>query len=216
MNAKRADLIYATAGLIASLIVRAALRLRVYGAEHIPAEEPALLVANHCSHFDPVVISVIAHRRGRPVRLVAVQELFDKPVIGALVHAIGWIPVTPGRKDAAITAAKAALSRGDLVLIYPEGTIPAAGVIAPARPGAAAIAVGARVPTIPIASEGWRRDARSRGLSRRRVTVRIGTPIDSSLLQATAAETGYLAASELLLAAVRDLSGALREKAARD
>jgi 1-acyl-sn-glycerol-3-phosphate acyltransferase len=203
-----AGLAYPVAGTIASLVVRAAVRLRVHGAEHVPAAEPALLVANHVSHFDPVVLSVIAHRCGRQVRLVAVQELFDKPVLGPLARAVGWIPVSASRSEAAITAALAALARGDLVLMYPEGTIPAPGAAVPARPGAAAIAVRARVPTIPIGSAGLGAGyARPRPWRRRPVTVRIGEPIGHAQLESAAAGAGYAAASELLLAAVRRLAG---------
>jgi 1-acyl-sn-glycerol-3-phosphate acyltransferase len=202
----RADSVYAAAGLIASLIVRVVVRLRVHGVEHIPAEEPALLVANHVSHFDPVVVSVIAHRHGRQVRLVAVQELFEKPLLGSLAKAVGWIPVTSGGKATAITEALAALARRDLVLIYPEGTIPAAGATVPARPGAAVIAIRARVPAIPVASDGLGRDAWTLTRPRRRVTVRIGCPINYTSLEATADNAGYAAAAELLLAAVRGLA----------
>lgn len=211
---RRQRFTYTAIGAIASLIVRVAIRLHVDGAEHIPADEPALLVANHVSHFDPVVLSVIAHRLGRQVRLVAVQEVFDKPVLGPVVKAIGWIPVSAASDAKAVVNAQAALARGDLVLIYPEGTIPAPGVLVTARPGAAAIAIRARVPTIPIASDGLGGGAGSRTWRRRRVTVRIGSPIGYARLEAAAAGTGFAAASELLLGAVRGLAASGRPRPA--
>lgn len=203
----RADWIYAAAALTASLIVRIAVRLRIYGAEHVPPRGPALLVANHVSHLDPVVLSVVAHRLGRQVRLVAVQELFDKPALGSLARALGFIPVRLGNGAEVLSRAQAALAQGDLVLIYPEGTIPAAGVVVPARSGAALISVRAQVSVIPIASDGLERHGRRQSFLRRRVTVRIGCPINHAILAGVATDAGYKAASELLLQAVRSLSG---------
>lgn len=212
----QADAIYAVVGLIADLVVRATIRVRAYGVERIPSQGAALLVANHVSHYDPVVLSVLAYRRGRQVRLLVVKELFDKPLLGTLARSIGWIPVADGRAPRVLADAQEALGRGDLVLIYPEGTIPSSGAIVPARSGAAVIAICARVPVIPIGSDGLERNARPRPWRRRRVTVRVGSPISHAFLAAMAAEAGYAAASELLLTAVRGLAGlsAIHDQAA--
>lgn len=204
----RGNRIYLATGLISSLIVRTTVRLRVIGAEHIPPKEAALLVANHVSRFDPVVLSVVLYRLGRQVRPVAVQELFDKPVIGDLAKALGWIPVRYGRSTDLLAQAQHALAHGDLVLIYPEGTIPRPGTMVPARRGAAVIALNARVSVIPIASIGLERHVRYRPWRRRDATVRIGRPIQHSILEKLVTDEGYGAASELLLERVRRLAGA--------
>ena len=203
----RGNHIYLAAGLISSLIVRITVRLRVIGAEHIPPNQAALLVANHVSHFDPVVLSVVLYRLGRQVRPVVVQELFDKPVIGDLAKELGWIPVRYGRSTDLLAQALHALARGDLVLIYPEGTIPRPGTTVPARRGAAVIALNARVPVIPIASVGLERHVRYRPWRRRDATVRIGRPVQHSILEKLVTDEGYGAASELLLERVRRLAG---------
>jgi 1-acyl-sn-glycerol-3-phosphate acyltransferase len=182
--------------------------VRVIGAEHIPSRGAALLVANHVSHFDPVVLSVVAYRLGRQVRPIAVQELFDKPVLGNVAKVLGWIPVSYGRGTDVLTEARQALARGDLVLIYPEGTIPTPGIIAPARRGAAVIAVSARVPVIPIGTAGLEAHVRLRPWRRQQATVRIGHPIQHSALEKVAIDSGYRAASELLLEIVRNLTRA--------
>ena len=203
----RGNRIYLAAGLISSLIVRITVRLRVIGAEHIPPKQAALLVANHVSHFDPVVLSVVLYRLGRQVRPVVVQELFDKPVIGYLAKALGWIPVRYGRSTDLLVQAQYALARGDLVLIYPEGTIPRPGTTVQARRGAAVIALSAGVPVIPIASVGLERHVCKRQWRRRDVTVRVGRPIQHSILEKLVTDEGYGAASELLLERVRRLAG---------
>jgi 1-acyl-sn-glycerol-3-phosphate acyltransferase len=202
------DGIYLVAASISSLVVRMTVRLRIYGAEHIPSHGAALLIANHVSQFDPVVISVVAHRLGRQVRLVTLQELFDKPALGSLVRALRWIPVSHGHGADVLARAQEALVQGDLVLIYPEGTIPAPAVIVPARRGAAVISVHAQVPVVPIVSSGLERYIRRRSWRRRQVIVRIGCPINHATLASVAADAGYEAASELLLAVVRSLARA--------
>ncbi len=198
--------IYPAAAVAASLMVRVTMRLRVFGAEHVPSQGPALLIANHVSHFDPLVLAVVAHRVGRQVRVVAVQELFEKPALGALVQALHWIPVEYDRGAEVVSRAEKALAKGDLVLIFPEGTIPAAGATVLARPGAAAISIRAQVPVIPIACNGLGRPVRGQLWPRRRVTVRIGQPISNRIVARVAAEQGYQMASELLLAEVHGLA----------
>jgi putative phosphoserine phosphatase / 1-acylglycerol-3-phosphate O-acyltransferase len=67
--------------------------LDVEGIDHIPAEGPAIVVANHRSYFDPLALGMAYARRGRPVRFLAKRELFDAPVVGQLVRAMGGIKV---------------------------------------------------------------------------------------------------------------------------
>ncbi len=186
------------------VFVRLTVRLRITGLERIPASGPALVVANHVSYLDPVVLVVLAHRRGRRMRFLGVREVFDRPVIGWVLRAGRHIPVGDGaERMVAIRQAGAALARGDLVLVYPEGTIPAAGPAAAAKGGAGLLALRMHVPVIPVATAGLERGA-GRWWRRRVATVVVGAPVDLSNVAGTG-RARYEAASDRLLAAIRAL-----------
>lgn len=170
----RREPFYSAAAATLGLYVRATMRLRVQGTENIPRHGAAVLVANHVSHLDPIVLGVIINRLGRRVRFIAVDELFQKPLLGSMLRALHQIP-NNGQPRGILRAGGKALAQGDLVLIYPEGTIPTAEPVRPRR-GAAVLAISQRVDIIPMASRGLERRAFS--LRRRRVNVWIGSPID--------------------------------------
>src|SRR5438105_11747146 len=90
------------------------------GREHIPAEGPIIIAANHRSFLDPFVIATMVRR---PMYYVAKKELFMRPWQAWILNALGAFPVDRGSGDAdMIETAKAILDRGDVVLIFPEGT----------------------------------------------------------------------------------------------
>lgn len=199
--------------VLLAVAVHSALRLEVDGRENIPARGAALLVSNHVSHVDPLVLWAIGFQLGRRIRVLAVQEAFEKPLVGSVVRKLGWIPLKPEHGAEALDRIRVALQKGDLVLIYPEGTIPAVGQIVPARPGAAFAALQSSVAVIPVATIGLDKNAQARRQvwrlwRRSRVIVRIGAPILPDALSAVAQDAGYQAASEALLATVRSLLAA--------
>lgn len=186
--------------------VRCATRLRVSGLQHIPAAGPALIVANHVSFLDPVVIGALVHRGGRKLRFLAVQEAFEQPVVGRLLRAAHQIPVGTGAERlTAIRRARAMLEAGEVVGIYPQGTIVAAGTDTGAQGGAGLLALTTRAPVIPIATTGLERGAGPRWRRRRAVAV-IGRPLDLSPVEGLTGRARYAAAGELMLAAIRDLT----------
>src|SRR4051812_44621700 len=96
------------------------LRLRRIGMEHVPASGPVILAANHRSFLDPFVIALCTRR---PLHYVAKQELFANRFVAWWLSALGAYPVERGRSDAEMLATtRAILERGDIVLIFPEGT----------------------------------------------------------------------------------------------
>ena len=156
--------------------VRVAIRLRVTGLEHIPASGPAVVGANHVSYPDPVVLVVRAHRRGRTMRFLGVRAAFDRPLSGWWIRAGRHIPVGSGAEAiVAIRQARAALARGDLVLLYPEGTIPGPESVAAAKGGAGLLALSSGVPTIPVRTSGLERGPRP--WWRRRRATAVAAPI---------------------------------------
>jgi putative phosphoserine phosphatase/1-acylglycerol-3-phosphate O-acyltransferase len=145
------------------------MRLDIEGAELIPRRGPAVLVANHRSYIDPVAIGFLLARAGRPVRFLGKKEVFDAPVVGDLVSALGGIRVDRGTgSDEPLRAAQDALAAGELVAIMPQGTIPRGPAFfdpeLQGRWGAVKLAEAAEVPIVPIGLWGtekvWPRSAK--------------------------------------------------------
>ncbi len=185
-------------------VVRMLVDVRVVGAERIPGSGPALLAANHVSHLDPVVLLVMAHRAGRKLRFLAVREAFDKPVAGWFFRAGRHIPVGSGANGlAAVRLAREALAAGELVGVYPEGTIPRDAEIAAAKAGAGLLATTSGVPVLPVATRGLERGAAR--WRRRRAIVVVGDPVDLDGLSHERGRARYDEASTRILGAVRAL-----------
>lgn len=190
---------------VLAAFVRLAVRLRVSGLRHIPETGPAIVVANHVSYLDPVVLVVLAHRRGRKMRFLGSREAFERPVSGWWIRAGRHIPVGAGSEGTlAIRMAKAALSRGDLVLVYPEGTIPGEEPVRAAKGGAGLLALTCAAPVIPVATAGLERGALP-WWRRRRGRIVVGPPVDLASLGPVTGRRRYEAASDRMLGAIRDL-----------
>ena len=141
---------------IAWLLVKAAYRLRCAGLEHIPEEGPALLVANHVSLIDTVILMGAVRR---PIRFVIEQRFFTKPLIGFMLRHGGAIPYAsakddPARLDEAFASVSQALGNGELVAIFPEGGISCDGELQPFRPGIGRLLAADPVPVVPLALSG--------------------------------------------------------------
>jgi 1-acyl-sn-glycerol-3-phosphate acyltransferase len=137
------------------LLVHTLYRLKKRG-EHFPESGAALIVCNHVSFVDALVISAACRR---PIRFIMDNAIFQAPVIRALAKGMKAIPIAPAKEDAAVyeqafEAASAALRDGELVCIFPEGRLTADGQIAAFRPGLTRILAENPVPVIPIAIVG--------------------------------------------------------------
>ncbi|WP_234086991.1 MFS transporter [Azonexus sp. R2A61] len=141
---------------IAWLLVKAVYRLRVEGGEHIPLEGPALLVANHVSYADAVILMGAAPR---PVRFVMDARIYNAPVLGFVFRHCGAIPIASAKDDPALmekafAEVSTALADGELVGIFPEGGITRDGELQPFRPGVNRILADNPVPVVPMALSG--------------------------------------------------------------
>jgi 1-acyl-sn-glycerol-3-phosphate acyltransferase len=126
--------------------------LKVYGLEHVPKTGGLLLVANHQSYLDPVLVSV---RLDRPVGFFAKSELFENPYMGWLIRSLHAFPVRRGKGDrAALQAAVEKLKQGAVVNVYPEGTRTEDGEIREILPGVALIVKRSGVPMVPVVVHG--------------------------------------------------------------
>jgi 1-acyl-sn-glycerol-3-phosphate acyltransferase len=138
---------------IAFVASRAVYRFRVRGDEHIPETGAALLVCNHVSFIDPVLLMAASPR---PIYFIMDHRIFRTPVLGALFRLAKAIPVAPQKEDAAtyeraFAAASRVLGEGDLLCIFPEGAITRDGELQAFKGGVMKILEATPVPVVPIA-----------------------------------------------------------------
>ena len=138
------------------ILVSTFYRIRTTGIEHLPETGAALLVCNHVSFVDAVVIM---GESPRPIRFVMDFRIFRQPLLASFFRAAGAIGIASAKQDERrFTQANAlideALANGDLVCIFPEGRITDTGEMVPFKEGAVRIAERNRVPVIPMALRG--------------------------------------------------------------
>ena len=201
--------------LLSWLLVRTLYKLRTQGIdEHIPDEGAALVVCNHVSYMDALILSASIPR---PARFVMYYKIFNIPVMRWIFRTAKAIPIAGAREDPALMqrafdAVDAALAEGELVCIFPEGALTKDGEIAAFKSGVEKIleranAAGRPVPVIPMALRNmwgslWsKRDSRLGQMRvprrfRAHVEVVAGEPVD-----------GIEATAEVLEARVRGLRG---------
>lgn len=159
--------LYRSAAVFFQLVFSVLYRWDVRGREHVPAEGPVLICANHIAWWDPPLVGTAMPR---PVFFMAKEELFRYPVLGTLLPRVGAFPVRRGTADRrALKTALEHLAQGRAVGIFPEGTRSRDGRLLPAEPGAALLAVRSRAPVVPVAICGPYRPFRP-------IRVRIGEP----------------------------------------
>jgi 1-acyl-sn-glycerol-3-phosphate acyltransferase len=204
-------------------------RRRWQRIELIPATGPAIVAVNHVSYADPLLFGRFIWDAGRVPRYLAKSSLFRLPFpLGQIVRGAGQIPVHRGTADAsqALQGAVDALGRGEMVLIYPEGTVTRDPDFWPmqAKTGVARLALLApHVPVIPVGQWGAQNfldvyHRRFRPWPRTRVSVAVGEPVD---LSDYAAHAGQSPSAQVLhemtdriMAAVRAQVAELRGESA--
>ena len=146
------------------------------GAENLPREEGVVIVANHISYWDPVVVGCAFKRR---VFFLAKEELFRIPLLATLITKLGAFPVRRGSTDRrALRLATEKLLAGNPVVVFPEGTRSHTGELLQPHLGAALLAIKGGVPILPVALHG------TRGIIGK-VRVRVGEPMSFPELYGT-------------------------------
>jgi 1-acyl-sn-glycerol-3-phosphate acyltransferase len=180
-------------------------RIRYRHLERIPATGGVLLVANHVSVLDPLACGRLVWDSGRVPHFLAKDSVFTG-LAGTILRAAGQIPVSRGTSAAgsSVHAAKAALDSGDVVVIYPEGSVTRDPDWWPmqARSGVARLALTTDAVVLPVAQWGPQRvhDYHSKRLHLRLRTPAdylVGEPVDLSA-QRAAVRAGQPLSGELL------------------
>jgi 1-acyl-sn-glycerol-3-phosphate acyltransferase len=177
---------------IAWMLVHTFYRIRLVHPERIPERGAAVLVCNHVSYVDAIVIMAVSPR---PIRFVMDHRIFKTPFAGWIFRHAKAIPIAPAHEDAALLdeayeACAQALEQGELVCIFPEGKLTRDGEINPFRQGVTRIVERTPVPVIPMALRGlwgsmfsratdsqWPRPAKRRVMSR--LTLAVAEPLDA-------------------------------------
>ena len=138
------------------LLVHTVYRVKKTGLDRIPDEGPALIVSNHVSFVDALIIMAASPR---PVRFVMDHNIFRVPVLSFVFRTARAIPIAPAKENPellqrAYDEVARALEAGDLVGIFPEGRITDTGELYPFRAGVEKIIARTPVPVVPIALQG--------------------------------------------------------------
>ena len=178
-------------------------RYRVSGREYVPKNGPLLIVANHLSWYDPILIGVVLPRR---VWYFTKIEIFRWPIVGLLCRLTGQIPVNRGAHDhAALEKGLAYLREGKAVMIFPEGAVEKQGRMIPAHTGTAMLAVRTDVPVLPIAHCGTRRILRSLRTWFPSVDVQIGKPYIPVLASGVSRKIGLQLITEEMMTRIAEM-----------
>ena len=178
-----ADLVYPPViGALKTFWKYLGLRFNSKGVENIPREGGAILAMNHIGYLDFALIGTCALPVKRYVRFMAKRELFDNKIVGPLLRGMHHISVDRSSGSASFVAALRALKSGEIVGIFPEGTISVSFELKEFKSGAVRLAIGADVPVIPVAVWGsqriWTKKVK-RDLSRKKVPIYVafGKPL---------------------------------------
>jgi putative phosphoserine phosphatase/1-acylglycerol-3-phosphate O-acyltransferase len=180
-------------------------RFDIAGTDRIPRRGPVIVVANHRSYFDPAALGLCLVDSGRKPRWLGKKEVFDAPVVGPMMRALGTICVDrKGDPATALVEAEAALRAGECIVIMPQGTIPrGAAFFEPhlaGKTGAARLAAATGAPVVPIGLWGtetvWPRSSRvpnvTNVLHPPTVRCRVGLPVAGLTGTDAAADTARI------------------------
>lgn len=180
------------------------------GDEHIPRSGPFILVANHCSNVDPLILGwAVGNRTNRLIHFMAKSEMRGWPVLGWLASQSGVFFVRRGEGDrAAQRFSLEALAAGRPIALHPEGTRSRDGRLQAGRAGAAFLAIRSGAPLLPAGIAGTHRifPGRSRVPHPTRIVIRIGEPFTLPHVPDGRLDREALAAgTERIMAAIAEL-----------
>ena len=161
-------------------------RWRFEGLSNVPRDGAILVAANHISHFDPLAHAYLLEKTGRRPRFLAKSELYKNPVLRRVLRGARQIPVRRGSGESApVDTAMRSLREGEVVVVYPEGTVTKNSDLTPmaAKTGIARLTLASGVPVLPMAVWGTQyveRLGRKSFRPRIPIWVKAGVPRDFS------------------------------------
>jgi len=178
---------YRGLGVVVRPILKLIARRDWSGRDRVPARGPVIIVANHVTAFDPLIVAHYLFDTGRPPTILAKESLFRVAFLGWVLRKTGQVPVHRGTASArsALDAGQDALAGENCVLLYPEGTLTKDPDLWPmmGKTGAARLALSSRAPVIPLAQWGAQavlppRRKVLRIIPRKTVHVSAGPPVE--------------------------------------
>jgi 1-acyl-sn-glycerol-3-phosphate acyltransferase len=150
------EIVYPAVGLAGRGLVRAlGLRVDVEGAEHVPASGPVILVSNHVSYLDFLLMGLAARRRR--IRFLARYDVWANPLVGAVMDRMRHVPVDRAAPAAAYLRARSLLRQGEAAGIFPEAGVSTSYTVRALMPGAMALARDTGAVVVPMAIWGSQR-----------------------------------------------------------
>lgn len=226
--------LYAVAAALLGAVVTVVSRLQVAGVRGRAAavrelpDGPVIVITNHTSYADGVLLALVCRRLGRSARLMATSGVFRVPVLGSALRRLGFIPVARGSDRAADALAPAAdaLAAGEVVALFPEGRLTRDPDQWPerAKTGAVRLALRTGAPIVPVALDGAHRVLGRREVIRNllknvilrpRVATAVGAPIDvRALLRGEETPDEVRRIADVVMARLIDLVEELRGETA--
>lgn len=193
------SVLYPTGKLLFSVIFRTLWRMKVRGLENVPAKGAAIVAANHFSLADPPLLGGALPRR---VHYMAKKELFEVPILGWFIHRVNAFPLNREEGDiGALRTAEELLKKGEMLLMFPEGTRSRAGILRKPKPGVGMLAARSRAQVVPTLVHNTNQLKRGKP-----VTVWFGRPL---IFEGPESRDGYQAFAERVMAEIASMKESL-------
>jgi 1-acyl-sn-glycerol-3-phosphate acyltransferase len=189
MPGRKLPLFPRTTGAVLRAFFTILSRVTIEGVENLPADGPVMVVCNHASNADGMLMmAYVVPKMGRPMGWIGKEEALRWPFFGWAMKQNGVFGVRRGASgQEAFRTAKRVLDEGRALAVFPEGTRSRDGALQEANEGATVLAVRSGAPVLPMAISGshrfWPR-GKLLPRPRRRITVRIGPAFQLSMARA--------------------------------
>ena len=207
VRTRQPDWVYTMVRVLLTPYLLGVHRARALVTRHVPEAGQVIIAPNHFSFLDHFFVAVYLRRK---VHFMAKSQLFKRPMQFIYTHG-GVFPVRRGFGDEeAFKTAHAILSRGDVVLMYPEGGRSRSGELGEPKPGLGRLALESGAPVVPVAIAGTQKARNWTRLRFPKVTVLYGDPVRFEKVENPTREQQQ-AAAELVFERVKALYDGLRE-----